>query len=76
MTDSAIHIAPDDAFDDWIVTDEDGQVLGHFPTREAAELFIEPVARQNRTDIIVHLPDGSTRRKHFGNGWSGWLFRR
>ena len=42
MTGSSIHVAPDDAFEDWIVREEDGPQLGHYPTRETAELRRSP----------------------------------
>jgi hypothetical protein len=34
----AIHLIPDDAFDDWVVRDDGGREIGHYPTRDAAEL--------------------------------------
>jgi hypothetical protein len=34
----AIHVAADDAFDDWILNDDEGQELDHYSTRETAEL--------------------------------------
>lgn len=30
----AIHLIPDDAFDDWVVRDDGGREIGHCPTRE------------------------------------------
>jgi hypothetical protein len=30
----AIHLIPDDAFDDWVVRDDGGREIGHYPTRE------------------------------------------
>jgi hypothetical protein len=35
----AIHVIPDHSFEDWIVRDKRGHKLGHYPTRESAELI-------------------------------------
>jgi hypothetical protein len=69
MAAATIHIVPDDSFDDWIVRGDVGQEYGHFPTREAAELAAEAIARQCEADLIVHLPDGRTTCKSFKKGW-------
>jgi hypothetical protein len=42
---ASIHIMPDDSFDDWIVQDDSGRKLSYYPTREAAELFAQPLAQ-------------------------------
>jgi hypothetical protein len=76
MAPAAIHVQPDDNFDDWIVREEDGQKLGHFSTREAAELVAEPVARERRGELIIHLPDGRMSRKSFARGWLARWFGR
>jgi len=73
---TAIHIVPDDSFDDWIVRDASGRELGHYPTREAAELVAEPIARKRRADLIVHHPDGRTSRESFTRGWLARLLGR
>jgi hypothetical protein len=69
MGDAAIHVIPDDAFDDWIVRDNDGRELGHYATREAAELVGEAVARKRGGTLMVHLPDGRTQRRSFATVW-------
>jgi hypothetical protein len=69
MEAAAIHIVPDDRFDDWVVRDDSGRELGHYPTREAAELVAQAVARKRGTDLVVHLPDGRTRRESLAKGW-------
>jgi hypothetical protein len=62
MTVPAIHIVPDDSFDDWAVREDSGRELGHYPTREAAEIVAGEFARTRRGELIVHLPDGRTTR--------------
>jgi hypothetical protein len=66
---TAIHIAPDDSFDDWVVRDENGAELGHCPTREEAEIVGETRARKRGDELVIHLPDGRTNRKSFAKGW-------
>jgi hypothetical protein len=63
MAAAAIHVVPDDSFDDWVVRGDMGQEFGHFPTRETAELVAQEIARARGADLVVHLPDGRTSRK-------------
>ena len=66
MAVAAIHVVPDDNFDDWVVRADIGQEFGHYPTREAAE----------RVAQRLHLPDGKTSRTRFAKSWAARLFRR
>ena len=38
MAATAIHVVPDDNFDDWVVRNDDRHEIGHYPTREEAGL--------------------------------------
>jgi Uncharacterized protein conserved in bacteria (DUF2188) len=76
MTTAAIHVIPDDSFDDWIVRGDIGDEFGHYPTREAAERVAEAIAQQRETDLVVHLPDGRTTCSRFAKGWLARLLRR
>ena len=58
MAVAAIHVVPDDNFDDWVVRDDDGHEIGHYPTREDAELAVRPIARELETRLVVHLLTG------------------
>jgi hypothetical protein len=49
---------PDDAFDDWVVRDDGGQGISHYPTREAAELAAQEFVRGRGGAVVIHLPDG------------------
>lgn len=75
MAPAAIHIVPDDNFDDWIVRGNIGQEFGHFPTREEAELAAEPLARKREADLIVHLPDRRMSRNSFKKGMGRQIAR-
>ena len=72
---ATIHVVPDDSFDDWVVRDV-AHELGHYPTREAAELAAQAIAREREAELVVHLPDGRTSRKSFAKGWAARLFGR
>ena len=76
MAPAAIHIVPDDNFDDWIMRGDIGQEFGHYATREAAELAAQAIARERGAELVVHLPDGRMSRKSFAKGWLAGLFGR
>jgi Uncharacterized protein conserved in bacteria (DUF2188) len=69
MAANAIHVVPDDSFDDWVVRDDVGCEFGHFPTREAVELAAQAAAPEREAELVVHLPDGTTTSKSFAKGW-------
>ena len=72
----AIHVVPDDSFEDWVVRDDNGDEFGHYATREAAELVAQAIARKCGNELVVHLPDGRMSRKSFANGWAARLLWR
>lgn len=69
MATTAIHVVPDDSFDDRIVRDDAGCEFGHFPTREAAELTAKAIVQEREAELIIHFPDGRTTRKSFSKAW-------
>ena len=74
MDAATIYIVPDESFDDWVVRDDSGRELGHYPTREAAELVARPIARHRGGELIIRFPDGSTRCEKFTTEWADrWL---
>jgi hypothetical protein len=74
MAVAAIHVVPDENFDDWVVRDDNGNDFGHYPTREDAELAAQPIARELETMLVVHLPDGRRSSTNFAKGWLARLF--
>jgi Uncharacterized protein conserved in bacteria (DUF2188) len=66
---TAVHVVPDDSFDDWVVRGNVGQEFGHYPTREDAEQVAQAIAQAREAELVVHLPDGRTNRKSFRKGW-------
>jgi hypothetical protein len=65
---TVIHIVPDDNFDDWVVRAESGREIGHFPTRETAELLARQIASDNNVELVIHLPDGRVLRGSSAKG--------
>lgn len=76
MADGTIHVVPDDRFDDWVVRTDVDNELGHYSTREAAELAAQAMAQDRGVELVVHLPDGRMVRRNFGKGWAAKLFSR
>jgi hypothetical protein len=62
MAIAAIHVVPDEGFDDWVVRDDSGYELGHYPTRESAELVSQAIARKLRGQFVVYPPAEQTSR--------------
>jgi NTE family protein len=52
---AAIHVVPDDNFDDWVVRNDNGHEFGHYPTREAAE----PVRSLWSRMLVADLASGA-----------------
>jgi hypothetical protein len=69
----AIHVVPDESFDDWVVRGDVGHEFGHYPTREDAEQVARAIAQARKAELVVHLPDGRTNRKSFKKGWMARL---
>jgi hypothetical protein len=76
MAAAAIHVVPDDSFDNWVVRGDIGPEFGHYPTRGAAELVARKIAREREADLVVDLPDGRTSRTSFKKGWAARLLGR
>ena len=76
MTSAAIHVVPDDSFDDWVVRGDTGNEYGHYPTREAAERAAQAIAQEREAELVAHLPDGKTSRTRFAKSWTARLIRR
>jgi hypothetical protein len=47
------------------VRDERGHELGHYPTRQSAELIAEPLAQKLHGHLVVYLGDGRVSRESF-----------
>ena len=76
MANAAVHIVPDDSFEDWVIRTGTGSELGRYATREAAELAADAMARKQGIEVIAHLPDGKTISRNFAKGWLARLFSK
>ena len=76
MASGSVHVVPGDSFEDWVVRTETGSELGHYATREAAELAAETIAKNQGIEVVVHLPDGRTINRSFAKGWLARLFSK
>jgi hypothetical protein len=71
---AAIHVLPTQ-HDDWIVREEGGRELGHYPSRQAAEAVGDKLARKRRVELLLHDRNGKVqRRSRPGKSWLGRLF--
>jgi hypothetical protein len=59
MASAAIHIVPDDSFDDWVVRGDIGKEFGHFPTREAARNLPRLAVAEVRPGRISISPESA-----------------
>jgi uncharacterized protein DUF2188 len=60
---------------DWVVQEDGGRELGHYPTKASAETVGRTVARKRRAELVVQESDGRMRRKNFGGLFSRLLRR-
>ena len=65
MAPAAIHVVPDDNFDDWVVRGNIGQEFGHSPPERKPSSPPSRSRENARPNSIIHLPDGRTSRKSF-----------
>ena len=70
----AIHVFHvDDA--DWIVKEEGGRELGHYPSKDAAQEVAHKVARKRKAELLIHDRDGKVeKRLRPSKGWLRKLF--
>jgi hypothetical protein len=65
---SPIHVLPGQ-HDDWIVREDGGRELGHYPTRDAAEAVGRKLALKRATELIVHDGRGKVHRSRPKKSW-------
>ncbi len=72
----AVHVLSGED-NDWIVREEDGRELGHYPTKFEAEAVGYKVARKRKVELLIHGPSGEVeRRSRPSRGWLSKLFGR
>jgi|RhiMetdeSRZDD1v2_1073273.scaffolds.fasta_scaffold948502_1 uncharacterized protein DUF2188 len=60
---------------DWVVQEEGGRELGHYPTKASAETVGRTLARKRRTALLVQDRDGRVKRADFRGLFSRLLGR-
>ena len=69
-----VHVLPSD-HQDWVVKEEGGRELGHYPTKSEAEAVGHKVARKRKVELLVHDRSGRNRAPHAPvRGWFSRLF--
>jgi hypothetical protein len=73
---AAIHVLPTQ-HDGWIVREEGGRELGHYPSRQAAEAVGDKLARKRRVELLIHDRNGKVQSgSRPAKSWLGRLFGR
>lgn len=69
-----IRVQPSD-HQDWVVREESGRELGHYPSQEAAAAVAHKVARKRGSDLLIYSQGGDvTKRTRPSKGWFARLF--
>jgi len=61
---------------DWLVREDGGRELGHYPTRREAEAVGHKLARKRGVELVVEDGRGKLQRSRPRKGWFARLFRR
>ena len=59
---------------DWIVREDGGRELGHYPTRQEAEAVGHKLARKRAVELVVTGGGGKATRSRPRKGWFARLF--
>ena len=61
---------------DWVVRENAGRELGHYPTRAEAEAVGNKLARKRGVELVVQEASGKLRRSRPRKGWFARVFGR
>jgi hypothetical protein len=61
---------------DWVVRENAGRELGHYPTRAEAEAVGDKLARKRRVELVVQEASGKVRRSRPRKSWFARLLGR
>ena len=71
-----IHVVPG-AHQDWIVKEEGGRELGHYPSKESAKEVGQKLARMRSVELLIHDDNGKVqKRSRPSKGWFARIFER
>ncbi len=68
----SLHVAPGD-HDDWVVREEGGRELGHYPTRQEAEAVGRKLAQKRKAQLLIRARSGEVER--LSRRRPGWFAR-
>ena len=61
--------------EDWIVREDGGRELGHYPSAKAAEAVGRKLARKRRVELLIYAQGGKLQaRSRPGAGWLRRLY--
>jgi hypothetical protein len=70
----AIHVVSVEA-SDWVVKEEGGRELGHYPSKDAAQAVAYKVARKRKVELLIHDRGGKVeKRLRPSKSWVSKLF--
>jgi Uncharacterized protein conserved in bacteria (DUF2188) len=75
MAHHSIHVVAGE-HQDWIVREQGGRELGHYPTKLEAEAVGRAVARKRRAELLVYDVSGKVNRSNFSRRWFSRLVGR
>jgi hypothetical protein len=61
---------------DWLVREDGGRELGHYPTRREAEAVGHKLARKRGVELVVENGRRNLQRSRPRKGWFARLFQR
>jgi hypothetical protein len=70
-----IHVVPLGP-EDWVVKEDRGRELGHYPSRDAAAAVGRMLARKHRAELLIQDQSGKTETERPAKGWFARLFGR
>jgi hypothetical protein len=70
-----IHVVPGE-HNDWIVREDGGRELGHYPSQDAANAVGQKLSRKRATELLVHGPAGKVLRSRPMKSWLSRLLGR
>jgi hypothetical protein len=71
----AIHVIAT-AENDWMVREDAGRELGHYPTRREAEAIGRKIAQKRGVELVVQHAAGKAQRSKPRKRWFARLFAR
>jgi hypothetical protein len=62
--------------EDWVVGQDGGRELGHYPSRDVAAGVGRILARKHRAELIIQGQSGKAQTERPAKSWLGRLFGR